>query len=96
MKALVDIKNLLSENKHRLLEKYPIKSLGIFGSYSRNEQKENSDVDILVEFSGKIGIRFIDLAEEIEGILKVKVDLVSRNAIKDKYFKSISSKIIYV
>jgi len=75
---------------------YPIKSIAIFGSYARKQQSDKSDLDLLVEFDGKIGIRFIDLADEIERLVGFKVDLVSRNGIKDKYYKSISSDLIYV
>lgn len=70
--------------------------MAIFGSYSRREQNDSSDLDILVEFSDKIGIRFIDLAEDLEEIVGVKVDLVSRKGIKEKYLESINSDLIYV
>lgn len=70
--------------------------MAIFGSYSRSEQNENSDLDIVVEFTDKIGIRFIDLAEEIEDLIGFKVDLVSKNGIKEKYLKAINSDLIYV
>jgi len=70
--------------------------MAVFGSYSRKDQNESSDLDILVEFSDRIGIRFIDLAEELEGIAGFKVDLVSKNGIKEKYLKSIESELIYV
>lgn len=70
--------------------------MAIFGSYSRKEQNDSSDVDILVEFSDRIGIRFIDLAEELEEIIGFKVDLVSKRGIKEKYLKSIDSDLIYV
>lgn len=70
--------------------------MALFGSYARGEQNQSSDVDILVEFDGSIGIQFIDLAEEIEKLLGTNVDLVSRYGIKDKYFKSISEDLIYV
>lgn len=96
MKDLQEIKAILSNHKKRLLVKYPIKSLAIFGSYVRNEQKTTSDLDILVEFSAKIGIRFIDLAEEIEQIVGLKIDLVSKKGIKPKYFQVINSELIYV
>jgi len=68
----------------------------MFGSFARNEAGESSDLDILVEFNNKIGIRFIDLADELESITGVKVDLVSRKGIKEKYFKSIERDLIYV
>lgn len=96
MKTLQDIKGTLSSHKNRLFNDYPIKSMAIFGSYSRKEQNETSDLDILVEFSDRIGIRFIDLADDIEKIVGFKVDLVSKNGIKDKYLKSIDSDLIYV
>ncbi len=96
MRTLQEIKKLLGSHKERLFHDYPIKSMAIFGSYSRKEQNDSSDVDILVEFSDRIGIRFIDLAEELEEIIGFKVDLVSKRGIKEKYLKSIDSDLIYV
>lgn len=96
MKTLQEIKSTLSNHKSRLFYDYPIKSMAIFGSYSRREQNDSSDLDILVEFSDKIGIRFIDLADELENIIGFKVDLVSKKGIKEKYLKSINSELIYV
>lgn len=96
MRSLQDIKLILKNNKQRLFHDYPIKSIAIFGSYSRKEQNEQSDLDILVEFNDIIGIRFIDLAEDIEEIVGSKVDLVSKNGIKEKYLQAITSDLIYV
>ena len=96
MKTLQEIKLTLSKNKPYLFAEYPIESIAIFGSYARKEQNEESDLDLMVEFKGKIGIRFIDLANEIENLIGFKVDLVSRKGIKDKYYQSISSDLIYV
>jgi len=96
MKTLQEIKLILSNHKSRLFAKYPIRTLAIFGSVVRNEQNEKSDLDILVDLDGKIGIRFIDLADEIEELTGLKVDLVSRKGIKDKYLNTISSDLIYV
>jgi uncharacterized protein len=96
MKTLQEIMNTLENHKSRLFLDYPLKSMAIFGSYSRREQNESSDLDILVEFSDRIGVRFIDLAEELEDIFGFKVDLVSKNGIKEKYLKSIASDLIYV
>ncbi len=53
-------------------------------------------MDIVVEFKDKIGIRFIDLADEIENIVGFKVELVSKKGIKDKYLQAIDSDLIYV
>ena len=90
------ILSTLRSAKPELKKKYPIKALALFGSFSRNENNESSDIDVMVEFSEPIGIRFIDLAEELEEILQRKVDLVSRKGIKPKYFKAIEPELIYV
>ncbi len=96
MRSLQEIQKSLKSQKGRLFQSYPLKSMAIFGSYSRKEQGEKSDLDIVVEFSDSIGIRFIDLAEELEDIVGLKVDLVSKNGIKEKYLSSIDSDLIYV
>ena len=96
MNNLNTIKKILSQHKNILLNRYPIKNIAIFGSYTRNEQKKKSDIDILVEFNGPIGIEFIDLAEELENILHSKVDLISKNGIKSSYYNYIQKDLIYV
>ncbi|AEM70596.1 DNA polymerase beta domain protein region [Allomuricauda ruestringensis DSM 13258] len=96
METTQNIANKLSKLKVRLKERYPISSMALFGSYARNEQTDTSDVDIMVEFDGKIGIRFIDLANEIEKALGLKVDLVSKKGIKEQYLNTILSDLIYV
>jgi predicted nucleotidyltransferase len=96
MNSITDIRNALSNHRNRLFQKYPLKSMAIFGSYSRGEHTDDSDLDILVEFNDKIGIRFIDLADEIESIVGLKVDLVSRNGIKDGYLNAIDPDLVYV
>jgi predicted nucleotidyltransferase len=96
MKTLQEIKSTLGRHKQQLFSDYPIKSLAIFGSYARREQNDESDLDIVVEFSEKIGLRFIDLAEELENLIGFKVDLVSKKGIKKKYYKKIESDLTYV
>jgi len=96
MKTLREIELTLKKHKQHLFSEYPIKSLAIFGSYARREQKEDSDLDLLVEFNDKIGLRFIDLADELEKITGFKVDLLSRKGIKDKYYQKIQSDLTYI
>ncbi|MFT5238720.1 MAG: putative nucleotidyltransferase [Flavobacteriaceae bacterium] len=96
MKTTIEIRSQLALLKIKLQDKYPIASLALFGSYSRNEQNSNSDIDLLVEFNGKIGSNFIVLADEIEKELGSNVDLVSKNGIKEKYFNRIKPDLIYV
>ena len=97
---MIDSKKIISilrEAKPALQKSYGFTSLALFGSYSRNTAiAGKSDIDVMVEFPEPIGIRFIDLADELEEILKQKVDLISRKAIKPKYFMVIEQDLIYV
>lgn len=89
--------SILRKARPSLQKSYGFTSLALFGSYSRNTAIHGqSDVDVMVEFSEPIGIRFIDLADELEQILNQKVDLVSRKGIKPKYFEVIEPDLIYV
>lgn len=96
MTDLEKLRSQLTDLKSDLVNRYPIAQLAIFGSYARNEQSNESDLDLMVEFNGKIGSQFIDLANEIEKRLGIKVDLVSKNGIKERYYKEIKSDLIYV
>ncbi|MEP6711189.1 MAG: nucleotidyltransferase family protein [Ferruginibacter sp.] len=90
------ILSILKEHKGELFTTYPIKSLALFGSYSRGDNKKNSDVDIMVEMAEPKAIAFIDLSYRLENILKKKVDLVSRNGVKEHYFKYLEKDLLYV
>lgn len=96
MKSLQEITLILRQHKAELQKKYPIYNIGVFGSYARGEQTPDSDVDILVEIHPKIGLQFITLADELEQMLQLKVDLVSKKGIKQHYLPLIESELIYV
>lgn len=91
---MVEIKNILESHKKSLAKKYHISQIGIFGSYARGEHAETSDIDILVDFSSPISLfEFINLEEELSNLLKVKVDLVSRKALKPYIGKNILNEV---
>ncbi len=96
MKDLEELKKIINAHKRELEEKYKVKSIAIFGSYVRNEQNAESDVDILVEFKEPVGLLFIHLADYLEEILSVKVDLLTHEAIKPNRKKYILEKLVYV
>ena len=96
MEQLTEIKQVLAQLKPELSARFHVQSLGLFGSVVRDDFSPSSDIDIIVDFDRPIGIEFIDLAQYIEQRLQKKVDLVSRNGVKDKYFKAIEQEIVYV
>jgi predicted nucleotidyltransferase len=96
MFTLEEIKDKLQKSKSYFQNKYGVSGMAIFGSFSRNQQTEQSDIDILVEFSRPIGMEFMELADELEEIVQLKVDLVSKNGLKNHHFKAIQQELSYV
>lgn len=88
---------LLRKN-HKYIEKqFKVKYLGIFGSFVRYEQKECSDIDILVEFFETPSLfQFIRLENYLSKILEIKVDLVMKEALKPNLGKHILKDLIEV
>ena len=93
MNAILEI---LKQHKPALMAKYPIKTLSLFGSYSRGDNTKDSDIDILVELTEPIGMAFIQMANDLEDIFHKKVDLVSKNGVKPKYMPYIQKDLQYV
>jgi len=98
MKKIEDILETLRKHKEELKRKYGVKEISIFGSFARGEERESSDVDILVEFEKPVGLEFFELWDELEELLGMKVDLLTVKAVKQKFllWKSIESDLVYV
>lgn len=86
----------MEQLKPELVQRFHVQTIGLFGSIVREDFSTNSDIDIIVDFDRPVGIEFIDLADYMEQRLQTKVGLVSKNGIKDKYYKAIKSEIVYV
>jgi len=91
-----ELESKLKRLKPFLSNKFSVEKIGYFGSYSRNEQTKESDIDILVEFRKPVGWEFFDLQEFLENELKIKVDLVSSRALKEQLRDTILKQVHYV
>jgi predicted nucleotidyltransferase len=91
-----DIENKLTFLKPTLYSQFYVNKIGYFGSFARNEQNENSDIDIIVSFYKPIGWSFFDLQELLEKELNRKIDMVSINAIKEQLKESILSEVKFI
>jgi len=93
----VDVNILVEKLKGelpRLREEFSVKSLGLFGSYARGEQKRGSDLDILVEFTEIPGMfRYLELERDLSRILGAPVDLVMKEALKPAIGKRILNEV---
>lgn len=86
------LKNLLPFLKNE----YKVSRIGYFGSYSTGQQDEQSDVDILVEFSQPCGWKFFTLEKLLEEKLGKEVDLVTLSAIKKQLKETILKQVIFI
>jgi predicted nucleotidyltransferase len=92
-----EIINILKQHKPALSQKYSISELGLFGSFARGDYNAQSDIDILVDFNGKIdGFDYIRLAHEFEDLFNHKIDMVSRRGIKPHYLPFVERNLINV
>ncbi|MCX6772633.1 MAG: nucleotidyltransferase family protein [Candidatus Micrarchaeota archaeon] len=87
----------LEKCKPHLRKKFNIRSVGIFGSYARGEQRKNSDLDVLAEFDSTPSILTLIGAEQYLGKqLGMKVDLVNKQGLKPRFKKTIVSEAVMV
>ena len=90
-----DILIKLKELKPMLYRDYSVKEIGLFGSFSDDSFNEESDIDILVELKKPIGWKFFSLEIYLEKIFNRKIDLVTKNALKDQIKENILRKLKY-
>ena len=89
---------LLNKNNQSLQEKYNINKISIIGSFTRGEQTEESDLDIMVDFSKPIGWEVVDLRDELEKLLGIKVDLILKAGVmqRKRLYSQILEDAVYV
>ena len=87
-----------SLRQHRAqLKHLGVKSLSIFGSVARGEDREDSDVDVLVEFDGPVTFdAFMDTRFYLEDLLSRKVDLILPQAIKPRMRPYVEKDLVHV
>jgi predicted nucleotidyltransferase len=97
MKTLQEIKQVLSQQKSLLEERYRITQVGIFGSYARGEQTETSDVDLLVDYhQAPTLFQLVELRSYLSDLMGLNVDLVTKNGLKPRIRERVLSEVVNV
>ncbi len=99
MKDLTELKRLLRDQAQYLEKEYGVRVIGVFGSYVRNEQKPESDLDILIELDRppKISlIGLVELEQYLSEVLGVRVDIAIRKNLKKRTGERILREVIPV
>ena len=96
-KTCEEITDLLHQHLPELQQQHAVADMALFGSFARGDQRPDSDVDILVEFTKPIGfVAFLRLEQRLEELLGRKVDLVTRKALKPHIGKHILKETRHV
>lgn len=98
MKSREEIETILRTHLPELREQFHVERIGVYGSWARGDQTEQSDLDILVSLGEPLGLRIVDLHEYLEQLLGVKVDLATEGAVirKPLLWQSIREDLVYV
>jgi uncharacterized protein len=95
--TLPEIKAILLNLKSILREQYRVTTLGIFGSYARNEQHQESDVDILIDYIQPPSlVKVVALRDWLTELLNINVDIVTRNGLNPEIQDQVLSDVIYL
>jgi predicted nucleotidyltransferase len=95
--TLQDILSSLKNLKGEVAREYSVKTIGVFGSVARSEETEQSDVDLLVEFSKPVGfVTFMRLENFLSERLGERVDLVTEDSLKPMIRQEVLAEVVYV
>ncbi len=92
----IDIVNKIAAIRQELVEQYSVNRIGLFGSYARGEEGQESDVDIVVELNKPTFDHYFDLKFRLEDVLQHPVDLVIAESLKPLIKDHIERDTIYV
>ncbi len=95
--TLTDIKNKLTELKPKLHERFGVSEIGLFGSWVRGEEKETSDIDVLVDFDKEISLfDILELQWFLEETFGRKVDVAPRDSLRKYIGQYILAEVEYL
>ncbi|MGQ0666329.1 MAG: nucleotidyltransferase family protein [Nitrospiraceae bacterium] len=94
MKSREEVLKVVEQNG-ATLRKLGVRRLGLFGSYARGEATPGSDLDFVVEFSGKSFDAYMDLKSYLEELFRSRVDLVTVSSIKPRLLPIIQREAVY-
>ena len=91
----MDVIETLRRHGKEIRERFSVRRIGVFGSYARGEEREGSDVDILVEFDKPTFDNFMDLSIYLENLLGREVDLVTPNSLSPYIRPMVEKEVVW-
>ncbi len=95
-----EVIGILRKELPYFVSRYGVKRIGLFGSYAKGTQAEDSDVDVVVEFERPIGLKFVEFGDYLEKMLGKKMDILTPAGIQGirirRVADNIRDSIVYV
>jgi hypothetical protein len=91
----MNVIEILRSHEPEIRKRFCVKRIGVFGSFARGEQKDTSDVDILVEFEKPTFDNFMNLAFFLEDLFQRKVDLVTPNSLSPYIGPYVKNEVVW-
>ncbi len=95
-KNLSEVRDRIEARKEHLRERFKVKSIAVFGSFTQGKQKRGSDIDLLVEFEEVPGLDFFALWDYLEGVLRKKIDLTTASALRKELAEKVLKEAVYL
>jgi predicted nucleotidyltransferase len=92
---IMNVIEILRSHEPEIRKRFSVKRIGVFGSFARGEQKDTSDVDILVEFEKPTFDNFMNLAFFLEDLFQRKVDLVTPNSLSPYIGPYVKNEVVW-
>lgn len=95
--TLTDIKTTLTTLKPELHQRFGVSEIGVFGSFVRGEEKETSDIDVLVDFDRNVSLfDIMELQWFLEEVFNRKVDVAPRDSLRKYIGQHILEEVQYL
>lgn len=92
---MMRVLDLIKEHELEIKDRYSVNKIGVFGSYARGEEKDSSDVDILVEFDESTLHNFMGLVFYLEELFGKEVHLVTNNALSPYMHPNVEKEVVW-
>jgi predicted nucleotidyltransferase len=88
---------ILKKHENTIKSKFHVRRIGVFGSFARGEEKEASDIDVLIELEDKYETfdNYMDLKFFLEDLFERKVDLVTVDELRPQLKEDILREVVY-
>lgn len=91
----MNVIDILKSHEREIKKRFGVKRIGLFGSFARGEQKDTSDVDILVEFEEPTFDNFMNLAFFLEDLLSRRVELVTPDSLSPYIAPYVKKEVVW-